>query len=327
VSHRSVVIVPVERATDVARVVRVATVIAASPADVHLVQVMPADGRWRMEQDWRGPAEWLHGSEMPTASRVSAVARAAAGEGAAVRTVRVRGTAESIIPAYAQLVGARAVVVERDYGTPRIWRSSAVVRRLSRSSQVPVLVLPAHGPALDRVARGDISRVVVAVDTTVGSTVALSTGAALARQHDARLMMVHAIHNVSGRMVFSGSEAWRVMERLAARQRQIADQLRQRAPWADANAQAQVVAGDPGPAIVRAASEADSDLVVMGVAPRSAFDEWVFGSTLSTVLRRAQTPVLVVRVTGGDQQWHADTFGEDANRALAGRWHPAPASA
>ena len=54
--NRSVVIVPVEQVTDVARIVRVATAIAASPVDVHLVQVMTADGLWSMEQEWRGPS-------------------------------------------------------------------------------------------------------------------------------------------------------------------------------------------------------------------------------------------------------------------------------
>jgi nucleotide-binding universal stress UspA family protein len=232
----------------------------------------------------------------------------------------VRGKAEAIIPAYAQLVGARAIVVERNYGTPRIWRSAAVVRRLSRSSPVPVLVLPAQGPALDRVTRGDISRVVVAVDSSVGSAVALRTGMALARRHDARLTMLHAIKNVPDHMVFSGSEAWRVMQRLPAQKRQMAGQLRQRAALlGHANAHAQVVTGDPGSAIVSAASEADTDLVVLGVAPRTALDQWVFGSTLRTVLRRARTPVLVVPVIGGAEQWYENTFGENASRALAER--------
>ena len=185
---------------------------------------------------------------------------------------------------------------------------------------MPVLVLPAQGPALDRVARGDISRVIVAVDSSVGSAVALRTGVALARRHDARLTMLHAIKNVPEHMVFSGSEAWRVMQRLPAQERQMAGQLRQRAALlGDTNAQAQVVTGDPGPAIVSAASEADTDLVVMGVAPRTALDQWVFGSTLSTVLRRARTPVLVVPVIGGAEQWYENTFGEDAIRALAER--------
>ena len=67
--NRSVVVVPVERATDVARIVRVATAIAASPVDVHLVQVMTADGLWSMEQEWRGPAAWSPDKEAPASRR------------------------------------------------------------------------------------------------------------------------------------------------------------------------------------------------------------------------------------------------------------------
>ena len=49
-------------------------------------------------------------------------------------------------------------------------------------------------------------------------------------------------------MVFSGGEAWRVMQGLPAQERQMAGQLRQRAALLGAtNAQAQVVTGDPGP--------------------------------------------------------------------------------
>jgi nucleotide-binding universal stress UspA family protein len=119
-------------------------------------------------------------------------------------------------------------------------------------------------------------------------------------------------------MVFSGSEAWRVLQHLPARERQVAGQLRHRAAlFGDANAQARVVTGDPGPAIVSASSEADADLVVMGVAPRTAFDQWAFGSTLRTVLRRVRTPVLVVPVVGGAEPWHESTFGEDAICTLA----------
>ena len=304
--NRPVVIVPFEQATDVARVVRAATAIAASPVDVHLVQVLTADGRWPMEQEARGRGAWSQGNEPP------------AGDGAAVRTVRVRGKAEAIIPACAQLVGARAIVVERNYGTPRIWRSAAVVRRLGRSSPVPVLVLPARGRALDRVASGGLSGVVVAVDSSVGAAVALKTGVALARRHDARLTMLHALRNVSDHMVFSGGEAWRVIERLAVQERQVAGRLRHRAALlGDTNAQAQVVTGDPGLAIVSAASNADTDLVVMGVAPRTALDQWAFGSTLRTVLRRARTPVLVIPVIGGAEQWYENTFGQEAIGALA----------
>jgi nucleotide-binding universal stress UspA family protein len=314
--NRSTVIVPIERTTDVARVVRIATAIAAPPVDVHLVEVMTADGSWPKERERRGPGAWPLGDE------------AQAGEGAAIRIVRVRGQAGATIPAYAQLVGARAIIVERDYGTPRVWRSAAVVRRLSRSSPVPVLVLPAHGRALDRAARGDISRVVVAVDPSVGSAMALRAGVALARRHDARLTMLHAIRIVPGHVVFSGSQAWRLMQRLPARELRMAGQLRERAALlGDPNATAQVVTGDAGAAIVSAAAEAGTDLIVMGVAQRTALDQWAFGSTLATVLRRARSPVLVVPVIGGAEPWYENTFGEDAGDAFAERSLAARAAA
>lgn len=240
---------------------------------------MKADGLWATEQGGRGPAR-SRDNEAPKR------------EGAAIRTVRVRGKAEAIIPAYAQRVGARAIVVERTYGTPRIWRSAAVVS-LSRSSPVPVLVLPTQAHAVDRAALGDINRVVVGVDSSVASAVALRTGMGLARRHYARLTMLHALKNVPEHMVFSGSEAWRVMQRLPAQERQMAGHLRQRAALlGDSNAQAQVVTGDLSSAIV-------------------------LGSTLRTVLRRARTPVLVVPVIGGAEQWYEGTFGEDAIRAFA----------
>ena len=58
-------------------------------------------------------------------------------------------------------------------------------------------------------------------------------------------------------MVFSGSEAWRVMQAIAGRR---SDRWRASSDsgpraWGTTNAQAQVVTGDPGRAIVSAASE------------------------------------------------------------------------
>ena len=55
------------------------------------------------------------------------------------------------------LHGARAIVVDRHYGTTPLWRNTAVVARMSRLSPVPVLALPSEGPALERWARGNIS--------------------------------------------------------------------------------------------------------------------------------------------------------------------------
>ena len=108
-------------------------------------------------------------------------------------------------------------------------------------------------------------------------------------------------------------------ERLLAEERQREGQLRRRAARSgNANTQAQVVTGAAGPAIVGAITSADADLVVMGVAPRTALDRLFSGSTLGAVLRRARTPVLVVPVSGGTEKWDERTVREDAFAAFGG---------
>jgi hypothetical protein len=60
---------------------------------------------------------------------------------------------------------------------------------------------------------------------------------------------------------------------------------------------------DPGTSITRTAAENAADLIVMGVAPRTWLDEAVFGSTLRAVLRKTQTPVMVLPVIAGAPEW------------------------
>jgi hypothetical protein len=63
-----------------------------------------------------------------------------------------------------------------------------------------------------------------------------------------------------------------------------------------------VVTGDAAVGIVTAASETDADLIVMGVAPRTWLNRVLFGSTLGKVQRRAEIPVLVIPVIGGEHE-------------------------
>jgi nucleotide-binding universal stress UspA family protein len=296
VSTRSIVLVPADRATNVELATQVATAFAApGPAEVHILDVKPRAESWHAHQDWRG-------LRLFTANK---------NEGT-IRNVRLRGRRERIIPAYAQLTGARAIVVDRHYGTTPLWRNTAMVARMSRWSSVPVLALPSEGAALERLARGDISRVVAAVDSTLASAVALRTAAALAARHDARLTILHALENFPGRSVFSGSEAWRVVQELPARQREIAKRLEAQArQFGRADAVAHVITGDAAPGIVSGASETDADVIVMGVAPRTWLDRSAFGSTLGGVLRRAESPVLVIPVLGGEEEWSESTVVED----------------
>ena len=72
---------------------------------------------------------------------------------------------------------------------------------------------------------------------------------------------------------------------------------------------ARVTTGDPHRGILDIASEVKADFIVMGVPPRSRFDEVLFGSTLRSVLRRAKIPVLVLPVLAGAHKWLGEADG------------------
>jgi nucleotide-binding universal stress UspA family protein len=54
--------------------------------------------------------------------------------------------------------------------------------------------------------------------------------------------------------------------------------------------------GDPAPMILLAATELDSELIVLGTHGRKGMSRFVMGSTAESVLRQARVPVLVVKV-------------------------------
>jgi nucleotide-binding universal stress UspA family protein len=167
------------------------------------------------------------------------------------------------------------------------------------------------------------NRIVAAVDFTVASAIALRTAVDLSRRNGARLTIVHAMDPLR-RMVFSGGEAWRLVQRLPADAKLIAERLRKNAiAIGSGNAEPVVVTGDPYRGIVETAAERDADLIVMRVAPRSWLDQTVFGSTLRAVLRRAKTPVLVLPVVAGAHEWiDAINWEQDVEaRAIGHRWN------
>lgn len=300
-STRSLVVAAVDGSPDAIRTVEYAVRLARlDAAEVHAVQVVPRDGTL-----WIAPQ-----SERALNARLRTVRSLAEGEGVALRVISLRGQPERAIPAYAQLAGASVVVVGRHYATSRIWRSTAVARRLSRRSPVPVIVLPRR---MENAAAVVPKRVVAAVDFTVASAMALRTAVDLSQRHDASLTLVHAM-DAPQAMLFSGSEAWRLVQQLPARMQVLEARLRRKAiAFGSRNAEPVVVTGDADHGIVETATATDADLIVMGIAPRTWIDEVLFGSTLRRVLRRARAPVLVVPVVAGAHEW-IDEVTDDAHR-------------
>lgn len=301
---RSLVVVPVDGSSQTEPTVQYAVSIAQRHgADVHVIQVVSR----RSGTLWRAPE-----SERRLRARLRALRPAVEQQGVSVRIVTLRGTHDSVISAYAQLNGASLVVVGHHYGSSRLWRNSSVASRLSRSSPVPVLVVPVLGEA----AAQPVKRILAAVDFTVSSAIALRTAADWSKRHGARLTMLHAMEPLD-QMALSGGEAWRLVQRLPAEVKVLSKRFKRKAmALGYVDAEPVVVTGDAFRGIVATAKETDADLIVMGVAPRSRVDEALSGSTLRAVLRRATVPVLVVPVVGGEHEW-IDEVREDVSRASA----------
>lgn len=301
--NRPLVLVAIDHATDVKRTIEVARRVAtARGADVDVIQVVP-HRTWHVDEAvsmWRGGSADDGGVRMEP--RLASTLRHRGDDAVPVRSITLRGAPEHVIPAYSQLHRATLLVVQRDYGSPTFWRNGRVVDELARQSPMPVLVLPEREPPTQD--EPGLRRILTPVDFSVASAVALRTTAELSRHHGARVTLVHALADVPRHMVFSGSEAWNVVQRLPAQLDVAASRLRRKAAmWGVTDVDTEVATGDVQRAILEVAARSDADLIVMGIAHRSWLDRMVFGSTLRRVVRRAMVPVLAIPVVAGAHTW------------------------
>jgi nucleotide-binding universal stress UspA family protein len=147
-------------------------------------------------------------------------------------------------------------------------------------------------------------RILVPVDFSVASAVALRTAVGVARRHDARLTLLHTLDDVTPHMTFSGGAAWEVIRSLGAHEKAAAEWLRAKASrFGAGDVDTAVETGRSDDAILETARRVDPDLIVIGSARRSLFDRMLSASTLPGVLRRATVPVLVVPAVAGARPW------------------------
>jgi nucleotide-binding universal stress UspA family protein len=301
VSNRSFVVVPVDGSRrDIRSTAEYAVGIARQrAADVRAVQVVPRVAGRSIEPD-----------ELGLRAALRALRRAAERDNVRVQHITLTGRPERVIPAYAQLTGAVMIVVGSSYGTSDLWRNTSVVRCLSRSSPVPVVVVPSRRPTSGAQV-ASLKRIVTAVDSTVASAVALRAAVELAQEHDARLTVVHSMRFPN--TAFSAGEAWRSVQELTVETRALAMRLKKHAAaLGSRDTDPFVVTGEPSAAITAAAAATAADLIVMGIAPRPWLDEVMFGSTFRAVLRKAKTPVMVLPVIAGAHEWN-DLFVASAD--------------
>lgn len=130
-----------------------------------------------------------------------------------------------------------------------------------------------------------LNHVLVAVDFSEPARAAFAHALALARLHDAELLVVHAVPT-------DRPFSWHARERLA-----LVDTLRHAATTGGVRFKVSVQHGDPAGVILLHATARRADLIVLGASTRSGLDRLRVGSVAETVALKATQPVLAVPST------------------------------
>jgi nucleotide-binding universal stress UspA family protein len=169
----------------------------------------------------------------------------------------------------------------------------SVAERVLRLATHPVLTVR-RGVRLARRSRSPFETILCPTDFSAAANKAVAYAKRLAKEADARLILMTAVEWPFGDEVTSGA----VAELQKSIESNASDALTRLLPRPASNgprAQAIVAIGKASAAIVKVARARSVDLIVMGVSGRGALDVALLGSTTHHVIREGAWPVLTVR--------------------------------
>jgi nucleotide-binding universal stress UspA family protein len=181
-------------------------------------------------------------------------------------------------------------------GFERLFLGS-VTEKVLRTTRRPVLAVspPVQGPVA-----GPLSykAILCPVDFSEASTRALEYALSLAKEADARLILLHVVEGVidaahlSEAAHFSVPEYHRYLEQDAITRLKAAVPAEARV---SCKPEERVSSGRAYREILKTAAQTEAELIVMGVHGKSAVNRLLFGSTTHHVIREAACPVLTLR--------------------------------
>ena len=128
-------------------------------------------------------------------------------------------------------------------------------------------------------------------DFSEHSEFAFRVASSLARDYNARLILLHVIPPPM--VIYAGgavpAETWPSVEEVKESLRNMEGRTHH------VRVESQVMEGDPVDMILRAAEETHSDVIVMGTHGRTALARLLLGSVAEAVIRKAPCPVLTAK--------------------------------
>lgn len=165
--------------------------------------------------------------------------------------------------------------------------------------------------------------IMLATDLSQRCDRALDRAAMLAREWQARLLIVHVLEEKYYR---ADAPSWRqAIDPLEVAQRRVRHDVGESA---DLRLEILIERGEPGVVIPQLAARHGVELVVCGIARDEALGRLLLGSTVDTLTKRLSSPLLVVKRRPHEAYRHlvfaSDLSpGSQAAGALAGTWWPA----
>ena len=262
-------------------------------ARLNLLEVIEAalpPGGSRVAEDNSVPTDTLTALERDlrrdlTASRASDVR---------VKIFMRRGKVVQEILAQAQASRADLVVIG-SHGRGGVQRLvlGSVAEKVLRLATCPVLTIRS-GATVARRSRPPFGTLLCATDFSAAANKAVAYARRLAKEANAKLVVMHAIEWPFEEAVTSGAVA-ELRKSIESSARDKLARLLPRSSSDGSGAQAVLTLGKASAAIIKVARARSVDLIVIGVSGRGATDVALLGSTTHQVIREGTRPVLTVR--------------------------------
>ena len=205
-----------------------------------------------------------------------------------------RGKVVQEILAQAQASRADLVVIG-SHGRGGVQRLvlGSVAEKVLRLATCPVLTIRS-GATVARRSRSPFGTILCATDFSAAANRGVAYAKRLAKEANAKLVVMHAIEWPFEEAVTSGAVA-ELRKSIESSARDKLARLLPRSSSDGSGAQAVLTLGKASAAIIKVARARSVDLIVMGVSGRGATDVALLGSTTHQVIREGTRPVLTVR--------------------------------
>lgn len=253
-------------------------------AELHVVDVRPP----RQAED-----DGVEAAHDALADRIDHTIRSAGAAGVTFTPAVLAGPPVRAVADYADRISADLVVVGRHARRgDGYWTAGSFATALGTAVASPTMAV--SGPS---VPASPFRQILAAVDFSEASLRALSAALTLAQESAGHLRLLHVLDAFPYDSAYSGAQALRLINEFRTSVTRVNGELRALIPadafnWSDIDVE--TVSGAAHGAIVRAAAERPTDLIVMGLPRRHRLEQLVAGSTAHKVVRRSPAPVLLV---------------------------------